>query len=89
MILQGWVLTEEGRVKEGIARLRQGLVGLQAAGTEITRAYSLGLLANGYKEVGQLGEGITILDEALAAVDKTGGRWAEAELYLLKGELLA
>ena len=32
MILQGWVLTEEGRVKEGIARLRQGLVGLQARG---------------------------------------------------------
>jgi predicted ATPase len=39
--------------------------------------------------VGQLGEGIAIVDEALAAVDKTGGRWAEAELYLLKGELLA
>ena len=75
-------------MKEGIARLRQGLDGLQAAGTEITRAYSLGLLANGYKEVGQLGEGIAIVDEALAAVDKTGGRWAEAELYLLKGELL-
>ena len=50
MILQGWVLTEEGRVKEGIARLRQGSLGLQAAGTEITRAYWLGLLANGYKE---------------------------------------
>jgi predicted ATPase len=29
------------------------------------------------------------LDEALAAVDKTGARWAEAELYLFKGELLA
>jgi predicted ATPase len=89
MILQGWVLTEEGRVKEGIVRLRQGLVDLQAAGTEIQRAYSLGLLANGYKQAGQFGEGIAILDEALAAVDKTGARWAEAELYLFKGELLA
>jgi predicted ATPase len=88
MILQGWVLTEEGRVKEGIVRLRQGLVDLQAAGTEIQRAYSLGLLVNGYKQGGQFGGGIAILDEALA-VDKTGARWAEADLYLFKGELLA
>ena len=29
-----------------------------------------------------------MLDEALAAVDKTGARWAEAELHLYKGELL-
>jgi predicted ATPase len=29
-----------------------------------------------------------MLDEALTAVDKTGGRWAEAELHRLKGDVL-
>ena len=88
MMLQGWVLAERGQVAIGIVRMRQGLVALQATGTDIQRAYSLGLLANAYRQVGQISEGLATLDEALAAVDKTGGRWGEAELHRLKGELL-
>ena len=88
MMLQGWVLVERRQVTEGIVRMRQGLVALQATGTDIQRAYSLGLLANAYREVGQISEGLAMLDEALAAVDKTGGRWGEADLHRLKGELL-
>jgi predicted ATPase/class 3 adenylate cyclase len=88
MMLQGWVLVERGQAAEGIVRMRQGLVALQATGTDIQRAYSLGLLANALRKAGQMSEGLATLDEALAAVDKTGGRWGEAELYRLKGELL-
>jgi len=88
MMLQGWVLVERGQAAEGIVRIRQGLVALQATGTDIQRAYSLGLLANAYRLVGQINEGLATLDEALTAVDKTGGRWGEAELHRLKGELL-
>jgi predicted ATPase/class 3 adenylate cyclase len=87
-ILQGWVLTERKQLAEGTLRMRQGMAALQAIGTEIQRAYSLGLLANAYRQAGQVNEGLAVLDEALAAVDKTGGRWAEVELHLLKGELL-
>jgi predicted ATPase len=88
MMLQGWVLAERGQVAIGIVRMRQGLVALQATGTDIQRAYSLGLLANAYRQVGQIVEGLATLDEALGAVDKTGGRWGEGELHRLKGELL-
>jgi predicted ATPase len=38
--------------------------------------------------MGQVWEGLVMLDEALAVVDKSGGRWPEAELHRLKGELL-
>jgi predicted ATPase len=38
--------------------------------------------------VGQAEEALNLLAEALAAVDKTGDRHYEAELYRLKGELL-
>jgi predicted ATPase/class 3 adenylate cyclase len=87
-ILQGWMLSEDGEVTEGIRRIRDGLVALQASGNQIQRAYSLGLLANAHKQLGQIDEGLTVLDDALAAIDKTAGRWAEAELHLIKGELL-
>jgi predicted ATPase len=37
--------------------------------------------------VGEIEEGLRVLAEALAVVDRTGERWCEAELYRLKGEL--
>jgi predicted ATPase len=38
--------------------------------------------------VGQIKEGLTVLDEALDMVDKTEERYWEAELHRCKGELL-
>ena len=40
-----------------------------------------------YRKAGKVEEGLTALAEALAAVDRTGERFYEAELYRLKGEL--
>jgi predicted ATPase len=45
------------------------------------------LLAEAYGKVEQVEEGLSVLAEALAVVDKTGERVWEAELYRLKGEL--
>jgi predicted ATPase len=44
-------------------------------------------LAETYGKVGHAEEGLTLLAEGLALVDKTGERAYEAELYRLKGEL--
>jgi Adenylate and Guanylate cyclase catalytic domain len=41
-----------------------------------------------YGAIGQIEEGLHVLAEALAAVEHTGGRFYEAELHRLKGELL-
>jgi predicted ATPase len=54
---------------------------------DLYRPYHLALLAEAYKKAGQVEEGLTALAEALAAVDRTGERWYEAELYRLKGTL--
>jgi predicted ATPase len=86
-ILRGWALAEQGQGKEGITQIRQGLAAYRATGSEISRPYYLTLLAEAYGKVGQPGEGLTTLAEALAVVDNTGERWWEAELYRLKGEL--
>jgi predicted ATPase len=48
----------------------------------------LGLLAEAYGKSGQAAEGLTILEEALALVEKTGQGVYEAELHRLQGEVL-
>jgi predicted ATPase len=51
------------------------------------RPHFLALLAEAYGKARQAEEGLTVLAEALAAVNKTGERYYEAELHRLKGEL--
>jgi predicted ATPase len=87
-ILRGWALTAQGAGAEGIAQMRQGFAAYGATGAEVDRPYLIALLAEACREVGQAEEGLTVLIEALAFVDKTGDRYWEAELYRHKGELL-
>jgi predicted ATPase len=44
-------------------------------------------LVEAYGDVGQPEEGLTVLAEGLAQVEKTGEHMGEAELYRVKGEL--
>jgi predicted ATPase len=87
-ILRGWALTAQGEGAEGIAQMRQGLVGHRATGAELNRPYFLYLLAEAYREVGQPEEGLTVLVEALDRVNRTEERIWEAELHRCKGGLL-
>jgi class 3 adenylate cyclase/predicted ATPase len=84
---RGWVLVEQGRVEEGIGQMRQGLAAYRATGTELGRPVLLASLAEAHGKAGQAEEGVAVLAEALAVVDKTGECFYEAELYRLKGEL--
>jgi predicted ATPase len=87
-VLRGWVLAKRGQAEEGIAQMRQGLADYKATSANLSRPYLLALLAETYGEVGQPEEGLAILAEAQAVVDKGELRHYEAELYRLKGELL-
>ena len=53
----------------------------------MSQPYFLALLVEAYGKVGQVEEGLSVLAEALALVDRTGERNYEAELYRLKGML--
>src|SRR5207244_5757141 len=59
----------------------------RAIGRETPQTGHLPMLAAAYAKVGWVEEGLSVLAEALAFVDKTGERVIEAELYRLKGEL--
>ena len=86
--MQGWALAAQGQGAEGIVQLHQGLAAWRATGSENSRPYFLGLLAEAYGQVGQGEEGLTVLAEALTATHNRGERYYEAQLHRLKGELL-
>jgi len=86
-ILRGWVLTERGQREEGIAQMLHGLATSRTMGAELWRPHWLALLAEVYGKGGQAEEGLSVLAEALAAIEKNGERYYEAELYRLKGTL--
>ena len=88
MLLRGSELVAQGQEEEGIAQIRQGMAAWRATGAEIGWPLWLAFLAEAYGKAGQAGEGLTVLAEALALVEKTGQDVYEADLHRLQGELL-
>ncbi len=84
---RGSALAAQGRCDEGMAQIRQGLAANRAIGTEMTRSYFLGVLAQAHGQAGQIEEGLATVAEVLVFVEKSEERFYEAELYRLKGAL--
>jgi len=87
-VLSGWALSERGEIEDGITQMQQGLTAWRDMGAELSLPEFLAALAQAYGRAGQAEEGLRLIAEALALVDKNGERCWEAELYRLKGELL-
>lgn len=68
--------------------MRQGLADLRAAGAENGMPGFLAYLADAYRKVGHIEDGLVLIAEAQALVEKSQERWQEAEIYRIKGELL-
>src|SRR5262249_45822361 len=88
MVVRGWALAEQGSIEEGIEQLRQGIVTWQTLGTTLSQTHMLFRLAQAYGKGGQTGEGLRVLEEALAFMHERDERHYETELYRLKGEFL-
>jgi predicted ATPase len=87
-MLRGWALAMQGDASTGLAHIQQGLGAMPSVGLKLYRPYFLALLAEAYGRAGQPEGGLPCLAEALMLVQANEGRWWEAELYRLKGELL-
>jgi predicted ATPase len=84
----GWVKVRNGDLAEGISLLRAGLKAWRATGAQTWMPHHIALLARAYEIAGRIEEGLTLLDEALQIVEKTGERWLAAELNRHQGQLL-
>jgi predicted ATPase len=87
-IYRGWLKAKSGDVAEGILLLRSGSAAYHATGAELWRPAFITLLARACEIAGQVEEAVTLSDDALQTVERTGERWLEAELYRHKGQLL-
>ncbi len=87
-VIRGWALVEQKQAEDGLMQIRKGLSSRRPRGTGLEDGHMLGLLAEAYGKAGQFEEGLNVLEKVLAALDKTGQRFWEPELYRLKGELL-
>jgi class 3 adenylate cyclase/predicted ATPase len=87
-IYRGWVAVKKGDVTKGISLLRSGSAAFRATGAELWMPHYIALLAKAHDIAGQVEEALTLLDDGLRIVERTGERWFAAELDRHKGELL-
>jgi len=86
--LQGWVLTEQDAVSQGIELMERGLADLQAMRTGLRRPYYLGLLAEAYGKSGRIEDGLRLLADGIAQAREQGQGLYEPELHRMRGEML-
>ena len=87
-INRGWLKVKKGDVAEGTSLLRSGSAAYSATGAAAWMPHYIGLLAAAYEIAAQTEEALTLLDDALQIVERTGDRWFAAELHRHKGQLL-
>lgn len=84
----GWLDCEEGRVEQGLARIRGGLEVYRLAGAALGAPTFLAILADACGRAGRIDEGLAALDDALQLAERTGLHCWDAELHRVRGTLL-
>ena len=85
-IMNGWALSYEGKVDEGIAVMRSGIAAAESTGMLIP-TWGLLPLAEAYLRAGRLSKSGELVNQMLDRMQSTGHRQDEAEIYRLKGEV--
>jgi class 3 adenylate cyclase/tetratricopeptide (TPR) repeat protein len=88
-ILLGSILVAEKYDDNALARIRDGTAGSGATGAGIFQPWFLALLAAGHLQLGDPDAGLAALAEAETRAGQSGERWVDAEIHLLRGDLLA
>ncbi|MFY0566547.1 protein kinase domain-containing protein [Archangium lansingense] len=84
----GWALVRSGQPQEGLETLREGLELMREMGIKLLLANYLALLADAHLMLGQVREGLTVVEEALGRVKMLGRSYYVAEIHRIRGELL-
>jgi predicted ATPase len=87
-ILNGWAEASLGSADGGVAQIKRGLLAYRETGAGLLLPHWCAILADAYGKAGHPEEGLTVLGDGLAVLEKTGERNYEAELYRLKGQLM-
>jgi len=86
--LEGVVLVKRGEADTGYRLLHAALNELPEGSFYLNRTLLRATLAAGLSARGQPGEGLAIIDDALARAERTEEGWGLAEVLRMKGELV-
>ncbi|MGH7779028.1 MAG: BREX system ATP-binding domain-containing protein [Candidatus Binataceae bacterium] len=87
-IYLGWADAMAGDLDGGIARMKQHILELKAAGSEYMSDRGVAFIASALGQMRRFDEGLRMIDESFQFVERTGQQFYEAELRRLKGELV-
>ncbi|MCH8999287.1 MAG: AAA family ATPase [Proteobacteria bacterium] len=87
-VLLGWATAAGGVSEPGISQIREGLAAWQLTGTGMRRPYFLALLADALLRADRFEEGLNVIAEAEALVERSGETRWQAETVRLKGALM-
>src|SRR5262249_40167977 len=83
----GCVLALTGRADDAVHIITSGIAAWRSTGATMFLPMWLTHLAAAYADLGQLDDGLRCVGEAMSAVETTGERWCEAEVYRVTGEI--
>jgi len=87
-LYRGWVKINNGDFTQGISLLRSGSIAYRATGAKTWMPQIIALQARAYEMAGRIEESLTLLDDALQIVERTGERSFAAEMNRHKGQVL-
>ena len=86
-VFLGSALAAQGKGEEGIPMICHSIDIYHEVGLEVTLPHTFVLLADAYRNKGELEKGFVLLADAETIMEKTGARFYEEELHRVKGEL--
>jgi predicted ATPase len=88
LMLRGWARLELGELEAALADIRSSIRALEKTGTRIWMQFSHYLLARALVADEQWSKAAEIVDRISAEIKAAGGRWYEAEVMRLRGDIL-
>jgi tetratricopeptide (TPR) repeat protein len=88
-ILRGWARSTSGDAAGGLVCIEEGIRDYRAAGAMLYMPYVLALKAEALHRADRAAEALSTINEAETLIEKSGELWWSAELYRLRGVLLA
>lgn len=86
--LQGWAMTKQGDIEQGIVQMEESLTDLQIMRTGLRLPYYHCLLAESYGQVERIEDGLHLVSEGLAQTYAQEQFLYESELHRIHAELL-
>ena len=85
-VLRGWVDIVEGDQNGGMRSVQAGVEEWQATGAEYMMTYFLSLIAVAKINAGEVQDALSLLENSIQRIERSGERWLEAEVHRIRGE---